>query len=131
MDNTCPHCGKTGAIVKDNWYPHHAARCYSCGYWIDMSLPGKMAAFGRKEWLETGAKSDKDQRPVKCNEFVPCPVVGCVGKMMRSNPRGMCGACASLLRNWENGRKTMPAPLQQDADGVWHRAKRAYVMEAA
>lgn len=120
-----------GTIVRDNWYSRHAERCPICGYWIDMSLPGKMAAFGKREWLETGAKSNKDQRPVKVKEFIACPVVGCSGKMMRSNPNGMCGACASLLRNWENGKRTNPAPVQKDSAGVWHRVKKVYEMEDA
>lgn len=126
----CPHCG-SDSVVKDNWYRSQAVRCYQCGWWRENAAPAKMEKFGREAWIEAGAKSNKDQRPVKVKEFIPCPVVGCSGKMMRSNPNGMCGTCASLLRNWENGKRTMPAPVQQDSAGVWHRAKRAYVMEEA
>lgn len=126
----CPHCG-SDSVVKDNWYRSQAVRCYQCGWWRENAAPAKIEEFGREAWIESGAKSNKDQRPIKVKEFIPCPVVGCSGKMMRSNPRGMCGACASLLRNWENGKRTNPAPVQKDAAGVWRRVKKVYAMEEA
>lgn len=126
----CPHC-HSDSIVKDNWYRGRAISCYQCGYWKENAAPAKMEKFGREAWIESGAKSSKDQRPIKVKQFIPCPVVGCNGKMMKSNPNGMCGACNSLLRNWENGKRTNPAPVQKDAAGVWHRVKRVYEMEDA
>ena len=126
----CPHC-KQGTLVRDNWYYNHAVKCQICGYWEENAAPAKMEKFGREAWIEAGAKSNKDQRPVKVKEFIACPVVGCSGKMMRSNPNGMCGACNSLLRNWENSKRTNPAPVQKDSAGVWHRVKKVYEMEDA
>lgn len=126
----CPHCHQ-GTIVKDNWHQSEAVRCPICEWWKPCSVREPMGDFGREEWLEAGAKANKDQQRAKRREFVPCPVVGCSGKMMRSNPNGMCGACLSALRSWERGKQTTPAPIQQDADGTWRKIKRMYVMEAA
>ena len=126
----CPHC-KQGTLVRDNWYYNHAVKCQICGYWKENAAPAKMEKFGREAWIASAKHGASDTRPEKASRLVSCPVVGCNGKMVATNPNGMCNMCWQKLKVWEGGKRTTVAPIVKGDDGLWHRMRMIAVMEAA
>jgi len=73
-----------------------------------------------------GAREDHPRnyykpRPVKgrLDALVQCVVQGCTGMVQVSTTKnGRCTKCNRMMRDWERGAKTKPAPIIRVA-GVW------------
>lgn len=110
----CPKCAGA-ALVRDDYGTgndrEEAIRCLTCGWRIAKPRP------------ETEKPTGK---PMYYGTLLPCALDGCTGKARADNATGLCRACSAVLANWENSKRTTPAPLVR-INGRWIRnpARRA------
>jgi len=114
----CPKCG--GWLEADRIYM--SVYCKICG-WRKEFIPPEEKPMTAEDWKQAGVRRN-DGSLVNQEQWKPCPVVGCGGKMARRNPKPMCNQCRQLLKQWEKGARTLPPPLILTADGVWMRNER-------
>lgn len=118
MKPRCRKCGSTALTVEGcrSLRGSQTVRCLQCGWHLfdprdgaGMSRPLTAADFA--------PQAPGRHRKMKLGQ---CAVQGCPGRIdLSQNKSGLCQMHQNRLRSWRNGKRTLPPPLERQADGSY------------